>query len=415
MKKLLVVGNGMASVRFLELLTDNPEHGYHITVLSAEPVPGYNRIMLSPLLAGDLEAGGVLLRPASWYRERGIQLHCGSDYKAVEIDRAQHLVRAENDGLFAYDKLILATGSRPFIPNIPGSDLTGVMGFRTLDDVEAMLSVAKAGGRVVVVGGGLLGLEAACALQSQGMQATVVHSRSVLMNRQLDLDSGDLLLKSLSAKGLQFELASRTVALHGEQGIVSGVELSSGKVLPADLVVFTAGIQANIQLMQSAGLPCDKALLVDGFLQTEDSAIFGLGECVQAEGQTFGLVEPVYKQAKVLADVLLEKDVSKFVPAETATRLKVTGIDLFSLGDYVGDSPSLEGINDELVLSMSSRGIYRKLVVRNNRLKGVLLYGDVSDAAWYQHLFESGQDISGIRDLMIFGQAYISQDAAEAA
>ncbi|MTI13511.1 NAD(P)/FAD-dependent oxidoreductase [Sansalvadorimonas verongulae] len=413
MAKLLVIGNGMACVRCLEHLIENRNHGYDITVLSAEPVPGYNRIMLSPLLAGELDATGTRLRSASWYADNGIQLHCGEAGRAVMIDRSLQQVEAADGSLYAYDKLVLATGSRPFIPEIPGCNYEGVLGFRTLNDVETMLSVVSKGRQAVIVGGGLLGLEAACALQAQGMHTTVVHSRAVLMNRQMDATAGELLHRSLTDKGVEFRLLSKMLSLTGHNNRVSGVVLASGEVLTADLVVLTAGIHPNIELVQSAGLRCNRGLLVNSCLQSEDPRIFGLGECVEVSGHTFGLVEPVYQQARILADVLCGTPVSGFQPSDTATRLKVTGIDLFSLGDFEGGTPDQsEYGNDELVLNMPSQGIYRKLVIRNHRLQGVLLYGDISDALWYQELFELQQDISEFRDMMIFGRSYTEPDAA---
>ena len=414
MERLLVVGNGMASVRFLEHLTETNDHGFEITVLSADPVPGYNRIMLSPLLAGELDASGIQLRPARWYVDNGIQLHCGEAGRAVKIDRSEQRVIIANGQTHTYDKLVLATGSRPFIPDLPGKDLKGVMGFRTLEDVEAMLSTSKGGRRAIVVGGGLLGLEAACALQSQGVQTTVVHSRSVLMNRQLDATAGHLLHQSLIKKGVDFRLESRTVAITGEHGHVTGVNLQSGETLPADIVIFTAGITPNTALMHAAGLPCNRGMLVNTCLQTEDQNIYGLGECTEVEGQTFGLVEPVYQQAKVLSDVLRKKLSPGFKPTDTATRLKVTGIDLFSLGDIEGttpDNPTDKYSNDELVLNSPSQGVYRKLIIRNNQLKGILLYGDVTDANWYQELYENQNNIKDIKQTMIFGKTYTNQAA----
>ena len=418
-KKLLIVGNGMACVRLLEHLCEGKDgqsnHGYAITVLSEEPVPGYNRIMLSPLLAGELDVQGIRLKSADWYRENNIELLCGENFRVTALMRELKQVKTAGRQTFSYDVLVLATGSRPVMPDIPGIHLQGVKGFRTLSDVQDLLSSASQSaltqdGQAVVVGGGLLGLEAACALQKQGKRTTVVHSRSVLMNRQLDKQAGDLLADSLIGRGLSFELNARTVRLHSNGQNVSGVQLADGRTLPADLVVFTAGILPNIELMKTAGLSCDRGVLVNSCLQTSDSAIFALGECVQFKDQTFGLVEPVYQQAEILAKHLLNHSSSRFRPGLVATRLKVTGVDMFSLGDYLGEQG-----DDLRVLSCSTQGLYRKLVFKDHRLTGVLLYGDASDATWYQALLEQQRDITDCIDDLIFGQSVVGSLEAGAA
>ncbi len=404
-QRLVIVGNGMGSVRLLEHLCDSAPAAFDITVLSEESEPGYNRILLSPLLAGEMAPEGVQLKGRDWYQVQGIHLYSGPEYRAVSIDRQQQCVKTAGGESFGYDKLVLATGSSPFIPPLPGSGLDGVYGFRTLADVDGMLAAVAQGGNAIVVGGGLLGLEAAAALQAQGMQATVVHNREVLMNRQLDAVAGGLLRNSLADKGIDCVMASRAQSLQGDaHGRVTGLGLEDGRVLLATLVVFAAGVQPNIKLMQDAGLECDRALLVDAHMSSSDPAIYGLGECVQHQGETFGLVEPVYKQADVLAHVLSgAKAGPGFESGLTATRLKVTGVELFSCGDFEG-----EEADDQLILSMPSQGVYRKLVLRDNRLTGILLYGDASDALWYQKLLEQQADISTIKELLMFGEAFLS-------
>ncbi|WP_211828777.1 NAD(P)/FAD-dependent oxidoreductase [Kistimonas asteriae] len=401
--KLVVIGNGMGSVRFLETLVAGGEHGYGITVLGDEPDPGYNRIMLSPLLAGEIPFSETVLRSRQWYEENEITLHTGSDFRVVSIDRLQRLVVTAAGESFSYDHLVLATGSHAYIPDIPGSSFEGVVPFRRYGDVEAMLSAAESGKavrRAVVIGGGLLGLEAANALNSRGMQVTLVHSQSVLLNRQLDAYAGQLLQDELESRGIAFLKPKRTACIEGCDGRASGVGFSDGSSIDAELVVFAIGIRPNTLLAAESGLACEHGIMVDDRMLTSDPSISAIGECIQHGNETFGLVEPVYLQAVTLAR-RLQGELQPFVSRPSATKLKVSGVQLFSSGQFQG-----EGRDEVITLKYSDAGIYRRLVIRDNRVVGVLLYGDTSDGAWYQELLESDQDISEYRNTLLFGSQF---------
>ncbi len=402
-QQLVVIGNGMGSVRFLETLVTGGEHGYDITVLGDESDPGYNRIMLSPFLAGEIPFSDTVLRSRQWYEENGITLHTGADFRVVSIDRLQRLIVTAAGQPFFYDHLVLATGSHSYIPDIPGASFQGVVPFRGYGDVEAMLSAAepgKHGKRAVVIGGGLLGLEAANALNCRGMQVTLVHSQSVLLNRQLDAYAGQLLQSELESRGIAFLKPKRTTLIEGVDGRVTGVGFSDGSCIDADLVVFAIGIRPNVQLAVESGLTCKHGVLVDDLMFTSDPAISAIGECVQHGDETFGLVEPVYSQAVTLAR-RLPGEIQPFVSRPSATKLKVSGVQLFSSGQLQG-----KDCDEVIALKHPDAGIYRRLVIRDNRVVGVLLYGDTSDGAWYQELLESGQDISAYRNTLLFGSQF---------
>jgi nitrite reductase (NADH) large subunit len=396
-QKLILIGNGMAGVRTLEELLKLAPEQYDITVFGAEPHPNYNRILLSPVLAGEKKLQDIIINDDAWYEERGITLHKGR--KITEIDRHQRLVRTA-DGLEAhYDRLLLATGSVPFVLPVPGKDLDGVIGFRDIRDVDLMLEASAKYQHAVVIGGGLLGLEAANGLKKRGMQVTVVHLLDTLMERQLDKPASDLLKRALEQTGLHFKLEAQTEALLGE-GRVRAVRFKDGSEIPADLVVMAVGIRPNVELAKASGLHCERGILVDDTLQTFDPHIYAVGECVQHRGNLFGLVAPLFEQAKVCADHLAGQGTAIYEGSVTSTKLKVTGIDLFSAGDFQGG----EG-TEELLFQDPARGVYKKLVVRDNRIAGAVLYGDTADGPWYFQLMRDGTDIAALRENLLFGQA----------
>jgi nitrite reductase (NADH) large subunit len=402
-RQLVVVGNGMAGMRTVEELRKLDPDLYEITVFGAEPHGNYNRILLSPVLAGEKTVGDIMLHTRAWYEENGITLHAGDP--VVKIDRRRRFVHARSGLEVPYDRLLLATGSRPFIIPVPGHQLAGVIGFRDLNDVDTMLAAAKQGGRAVVIGGGLLGLEAANGLLRRGMDVTVVHVTDTLMNQQLDKPAATLLQDALEGRGLRFLLNANTSEIVGKKR-VEAVRFQDGTEIAADLVVMAAGVRPNIDLARDAGLHCERAIVVDDTLQTYDPRIYAVGECVQHRSATFGLVAPIWDQARVCGAQLAGAGHRRYVQQATATKLKVTGVDLYSAGDFIGGADS-----EDLVLRDRRSGIYKRLVLNGSRLAGAVLYGDVQDGPWYFNLIQNRTDISAMRNQLLFGEALCAQAA----
>ena len=357
---LVVVGNGMAGMRTVEELLPMAPDLSDIRVFGAEPHGNYSRSLLSPLLAGDKTVADIMLHTRDWYAHNGITLHAGDP--VVRIDRQARTVQALSGIEVRYDRLLLATGSTPFIVPVPGHELPGVIGFRDIDDVDTMLRAARKHRHAVVIGGGLLGLEAANGLQRQGMDVTVVHMSGALMNQQLDAPASMLLKTALEARGLRFLMQAQTAEILGT-GRVQGVRFADGTSIPADLVVMTAGVRPNIALAQAAGLHCERAIVVDDCLQSYDPRVYAVGECVQHRRATFGLVAPIWEQARVCGAHLAGAGHRRYVQQASATKLKVTGIDLYSAGDILGGEGS-----EDLVLRDPRRGIYKRLVVQGSSL-----------------------------------------------
>ena len=402
--KLVMVGNGMAGVRTLEELLKIAPDLYDITVFGAEPHPNYNRILLSPVLAGEQTIPEIVLNPLAWYAEHGITLHLGKT--VAQIDRVRRVVRASDGTEAAYDRLLVATGSTPFILPVPGKSLEGVIGYRDIADTEAMIDAATKYKHAVVIGGGLLGLEAANGLMLRGMKVTVVHIAPWLMERQLDDVAGGLLRKSLSDRGLDFLIGAQTESLVGDAGDggagrVKAVRFKDGTQVPADLVVMAAGIRPNTALAEAAGLHCQRGITVTDTLQTvTDARIWAVGECAAHRGIAYGLVAPLFEQAKVCATHLAEFGIGRYLGSQVSTKLKVTGIDLFSAGDFMGGAGC-----DEIVLSDPQGGVYKKLVIKDDKLVGACLYGDTVDGSWYFKLLREGRSVSDIRDRLMFGES----------
>jgi nitrite reductase (NADH) large subunit len=394
---LVVIGNGMAGMRTVEELLKLDRDMYRITVFGAEPHGNYNRILLSPVLAGEKTVDDIMLNTRDWYAANDVTLHAGDP--VVRIDRKKRVVHARSGLAVPYDRLLIATGSKPFIVPVPGHSLEGVIGFRDLDDVDTMLAAASSGGKAVVIGGGLLGLEAANGLLRRGMEVSVVHVSGTLMNQQLDPPAADLLRAALERRGLRILLNRQTASINGAERVES-VRFADGEEIPADLVVMAAGVRPNVELAKAAGLHCERAIVVDDTLQTYDPRVYAVGECVQHRRSTFGLVAPIWDQARVCAAHLAGAGHRRYVQQATATKLKVTGVDLYSAGDIVG----AEGTED-LVLRDRRGGVYKRLVVAGNRLTGAVLYGDVADGPWYFDLIQNRTDISSFRDQLLFGQA----------
>jgi nitrite reductase (NADH) large subunit len=402
--RLVVVGNGMAGMRTVEELLELAPGLYDITVFGAEPYGNYNRILLSPLLAGEKSVDDIILNTRDWYEDNGITLHAGDP--VVAIDRVRRIVRSQSGIEAGYDRLLLATGSKPFVIPVPGHTLPGVIGFRDIQDVEVMLAAARDRRHAVIIGGGLLGLEAANGLLRQGMSVTVVHLMDSLMERQLDKGASALLQEALERKGLRFLLNARTAEIVGPDR-VTAVRLDDGTEIRTDLVVMTAGVTPNIELAQRAGLHCDRAIVVDDTLQTYDPRIYAVGECVQHRKATFGLVAPIWDQARVCGAHLAGAGHRRYIQRASATRLKVTGVDLYSAGDFLG-GPDTE----DLLLRDPRRGIYKRLVLQHDRLIGAVLYGDVADGAWYVELIQNRTDISRLRGYLLFGKTLCEAQAA---
>ena len=404
--KLVMVGNGMAGVRALEELLKLAPDLYEITVFGAEPHPNYNRILLSPVLAGEQTLDEIVLNDWAWYKDNGITLHAG--FKVTQVDRVHRTVTGSNNRgetvQAGYDRLILATGSNPFILPLPGHDLPGVLAYRDIADTQAMIDAAATYKHAAVIGGGLLGLEAANGLMKRGMQVTVVHVGEWLMERQLDKVAGQMLQASLEARGMQFRMSAQTSALlAGDSDRVAKVEFKDGSHVPADLVVMAVGIRPNTQLAESMGLHVNRGIVVTDTLQTvTDPRIWAVGECAAHRGIAYGLVAPLFEQGKVLANHLAEFGIARYLGSQTSTKLKVTGIDLFSAGDFMGG----EGC-EEIVMSDPAGGVYKKLVLKGEQLVGACLYGDTVDGSWYFKLLREGRSVADIRDKLMFGESNI--------
>lgn len=404
--KLVMVGNGMAGVRTIEELLKLALDLYDITVFGAEPHPNYNRILLSPVLAGEQTLDEIVLNDWAWYSDNGITLHAGKT--VTEVDRVRRVVRATDaDGgkvEAPYDRLIMATGSNPFMLPIPGKDLTGVLAYRDIADTQAMIDAATRYTHAVVIGGGLLGLEAANGLMKRGMAVSVVHVGPWLMERQLDEVAGQLLQKSLEERGMTFLMGAQTQELvGGDDGRVKLIRFKDGSEVPADLVVMAVGIRPNTALAETMNLHVNKGIVVSDTLQTvTDPRIYAVGECAAHRGIAYGLVAPLFEQGKVLATHLAEFGIGRYVGSLTSTKLKVTGIDLFSAGNFTGGANT-----EEIVMSDPSGGVYKKLVIQDDKLVGACLYGDTVDGSWYFKLLRDGRSVADIRDKLMFGESNI--------
>ena len=410
--KLVMVGNGMAGVRTLEELIKVAPDLYDISVFGAEPHPNYNRILLSPVLAGEQTLDEIVLNGWDWYTDNHITLHAGK--KVVEVDRIKRIVRAQDSNGSvteeAYDRLLMCTGSKPFILPIPGKDLEGVIAYRDIADTNAMIDAATRFKKAVVIGGGLLGLEAANGLMLRGMEVTVVHVMPTLMERQLDSVAGKLLQKSLEDRGLKFLIGAQTQELVGGQnGRVTAIKFKDGTELATDLVVMAVGIRPNTTLAEAMRLHCNKGIVVNDTMQTvTDARIYSVGECAAHRGIAYGLVAPLFEQAKVAANHLAQFGIGRYTGSLTSTKLKVTGIDLFSAGEFMGG----EGC-EEIVMSDPFGGVYKKLVLKDDKLIGACLYGDTVDGSYYFKLLRDGRSVAGIRDKLMFGESNLGDAGHE--
>ncbi|PKB14455.1 assimilatory nitrite reductase (NAD(P)H) large subunit precursor [Novosphingobium kunmingense] len=408
-ERLVVIGNGMAGCRAVEEVLLRDPARYDVTIFGAEPRVNYNRIMLSPVLAGEKAFDDIVINDAAWYADNGITLISGDP--VVTIDRATQTVIARSGRVEPYDKLLIATGSDPFIIPVPGHDLGGVVTFRDLDDVDRMLAAADKGGSAVVIGGGLLGLEAAHGLSLRGMQVTVVHLMPTLMERQLDEAAGYLLKTELERRGQTIVTGGDTAEIVGADGHVSAVRLKDGREFAADIVVMAVGIRPATGLAKAAGLDVERGIMVDDHMVTSDPNVLAVGECVQHRGACYGLVAPLWDMCRALADAITWDGAtgspSGYEGSVTSTKLKVSGIDLFSAGDFSGGDGA-----EDIVMRDAARGVYKRVVVKESRLVGAVLYGDTADGNWYFDLLRKGEDITDIREALIFGQAFAQGGAS---
>lgn len=395
--KLVVIGNGMAGMRTVEEVLKLSPDMYDITVYGDEPYPNYNRIMLSPVLANEQTIDDIILNSKEWYEENKIELHTSA--RIHKIDRKNKVVYAEDGSYSSYDRLLIATGSKPFILPIPGSDLQGVIGYRDIKDTEEMIETAKQYKHAVVIGGGLLGLEAANGLKIQGMDVTVIHLEPWLLERQLDPTSGGMLLDSLKERDLNFMLEKKTTSINGKNGRVTSVCFDDGSEIKADLVVMAVGIRPNYELAESSGIHCDRGIVVNDTLQTFDPSIYSVGECVSHRGKVYGLVAPLFEMAKICANHLANFGIGQYLGSVTATKLKVTGVDLYSAGNF-NETENVE----EIIMHDAVGGVYKKIVVRDDKIIGAVLYGDTKDGPWLFQLLRDGKPINEIRHNLMFGQ-----------
>ena len=402
-----MVGNGMAGVRTLEELLKLTPDLYDITVFGAEPYPNYNRIMLSPVLAGEQGIQDIILNDIDWYKQNNITLHLNK--KVAHIARKNKVVVAEDGTEAEYDRLLLATGSSSFILPVPGKELAGVVGYRDIQDTNAMIAAAEKYKHAVVIGGGLLGLEAANGLALRGMDVTVVHIMPWLMERQLDDNSAQMLQSALQAKGLKFMLEQQTQELVSDgHGRVKSIRFKDGTEIPADLVVMAVGIRPNVALAEAAGIYCNRGIVVSDTMQTYDPSIYAVGECVSHRGTAYGLVAPLFDMAKVCANHLARMGIAYYQGSVTSTKLKVTGVDLFSAGNFTGSNET-----NEIVMHDVTGGRYKKLVLNNNTLIGAVMYGDTKDSSWYFQMIRDGKNVAEIRDQLIFGQSHLGNAGSQ--
>jgi len=402
-RRLVVVGNGMAGMRAVEELISRAPDRFEITVIGAEPHPNYNRILLSSVLAGEKTLDDIVLNPQDWYQRHGIRLIAGN--RATSIDRAARQVALADGTAVSYDKLLIATGSRPLAPPIPGLGLANVRAFRDIADVEAMIAAARDHRRAVVIGGGLLGLEAAWGLKRRGMSVALVHLMPTLMERQLDIAAAALLYRDLQARGIAFFTNSQTEEIAGTEA-AEAIVLADGRRIPADFVVVAIGVRPHIDLARAAGLDVNRGILVGDDMATSDPDICAIGECIEHNGLVFGLIAPIWEQAKVCGARLAGED-TVYVPPPPFTSLKITGVDVFSAGTLA----AADEAEEEITLHDAKRGLYKKVILRDDRVVGSVLYGGVADGPWYVDLMRGKVDVSSFRDQLVFGHAFAERAA----
>jgi len=402
-ERLVIIGNGMAAARLVEELASRALGRYAIAVVGEEPRLAYNRVLLSSLLAKEVAPADIELKPAQWWRDHGVTVQYGC--RATAVDAASRIVTLADGRTLPFSKLVLATGSHATTLNVPGMDLPGVFTFRDLTDVAVLNLTVRPGDRVTVIGGGLLGIEAACGLVRSGARVTLLHLMDRLMERQLDAPAAVMLRKAVQAKGIDVLTEAETVRIAGEN-CVEAVELKDGRRIAADAVVVAVGITPNVALARDAGLKIGRGIVIDDGLETSTPGVHAIGECAEHRGCCYGLVEPAHEQARVLAQRFAGKE-ADYRGSVLATNLKVSGVHVFSAGDFLGTDGT-----EDIVLSDPGIGVYRKLVIAEGRVVGAVLYGDTTDALWYLELMRAGTNIESFRDDLIFGRTLVEQAAA---
>ncbi|SDZ32251.1 nitrite reductase large subunit NirB [Bacillus sp. 166amftsu] len=384
-KRLVMIGNGMAGIRCIEEILKQDTKLYDITIFGDEPHPNYNRIMLSHVLQGKTNIQDIIMNEYSWYEENDITLY--TNEKVKNIDREEQVIVTEKNRIVMYDKLIIATGSSAFILPIEGSELPGVTGFRTIEDTQFMIDAAKQYKKAVVIGGGLLGLEAARGLIDLGMDVHVVHLMPYLMEQQLDAKAASLLREDLEAQGMKFLMEKKTVKILGTDH-VEGIQFEDNSIVACDLVVMAVGIRPNTQLAKDAGLIVNRGIVTNDYMQTDDESIYAVGECAEHDGIAYGLVAPLYEQGTVLAKHITNSQTDGYAGSIVGTQLKVAGCDLFSAGQiYEDDRAKAISVFNECTRS------YKKVLIRDNKVVGVVLYGDTADSTRLFSMLKKEEDI----------------------
>ncbi len=402
-----MIGNGMAGIRTLEELIKLAPDMYDITVFGNEPHPNYNRIQLSTVLQGDTTIQDIIINDWDWYKENKVELFTGEEI--VKIDTEKKVVVSDTGRVTEYDECILATGSRSFIIPFKGHDKEGVTGFRNIQDCEYMIESSKQYKRAVVIGGGLLGLEAARGLLNLGMEVKVVHLQSYLMEKQLDPIGSEMLQKELEAQGMEFLMEKDTEEILGETR-VTGIRFKDGTEVETDLVVMAVGIRANIDVAKDGGLEVNRAIVVNDFLETSMPNVYAVGECAEHRGNVYGLVSPLYEQGKVLASFLAGKMPDPYEGSVVGTQLKVSGVDMYSAGDIM-DDPAMKAIK----IHNEFDGVYKKVLIRDNHVAGVVLFGDTSDSSRLFGMMRKKEDVSGMTSVSILSsgcEAGVASDVA---
>ena len=394
--RLLVIGNGMAGLKFIEEISALDGDAFEITVAGEEPDIAYNRVLLSPLLAGEISVQDVRMKPLEWYSARGIRLITGDAVAA--LDTAARTAALASGRTVAFDICVFATGSNPIRLPLPGADLPGVEVFRTTQDIARLVAAAQRGEDAVVIGGGLLGIEAAYGLKRAGARVTLVHVMDRLMERQLDREGAGILRAALEAKGITVVLSADTACIAGN-AMAEKLLLKDGTEIPAHLVVMAVGVRPRIDLAAASGITCKRGIAVDDRMETSVQNVFAIGECAEHRGAVYGLVEPAYEHARIAANVIAGRTAS-YEGSVLATNLKVSGLPVFSTGDFEGAGCEIIAWRDAVSSS------YRKFAIRDGKLAGAVLVGDTTDALWYRDLIRSGQSIAPFRQFLAFGRAY---------
>jgi nitrite reductase (NADH) large subunit len=397
-QRLVIIGNGMIAGRLLEELHYFSPDQYKISVFDGEGFSNYNRIMLPEIISEKMTTKDLVVHDESWHAQRNIEFQKG--VQVVEIDRDKKLVRTDRGHACEYDKLVLAVGSIPNGFSCPGNHLKGISTFRTLTDAVAITSLAKTCANATVLGGGLLGLEAGAVLCERGITTNIVHCDQILMNRQLNVSAATFLQRKLESKGLRISTATDVTEIIGSDR-VQAVRLRSGDLIPCELLLLAIGIRPNTALARAAGLRTDHGIVIDRQMRTSDPDIYAIGECAELDGNSYGLLSPLHGMAKIAARHLAGDHLAEYGKATIFSRLKISGIDLFVAGNSVGRDSQRK-----LVFENKANGIYKQIAIKNDRIDGFILMGDIEDGPWFFKQMEEEVDVSADIENLIFGKGY---------